>query len=57
MGLLPRMDEWSRYFLVVMAYFTKWPEVYLMENPGAAIIPDVLVDSIIAPRGGPQYLH
>ncbi|MBJ5570503.1 transposase family protein [Salmonella enterica subsp. enterica serovar Typhimurium] len=57
MGPLPRTEKGNRYVLVIMDYFTKWPEVYPMENQEATTIADILVGSVVVRHGVPRELH
>lgn len=38
LGPLPVLEAGSKYLLVAMDYFTKWPEVYPLPNQEAVTI-------------------
>jgi hypothetical protein len=42
-GISPGSERGSRYLLVAMKYFTKWPEVYAISNQEASAVANDLV--------------
>ncbi|GFW88509.1 retrovirus-related Pol polyprotein from transposon 412 [Trichonephila clavipes] len=55
--LLPRSLDDNKNILVVMDYFTKWPEAYPIPDPEAAPVAEVLVQHWISRFGVPLQLH
>ncbi|GFW68793.1 retrovirus-related Pol polyprotein from transposon 412 [Trichonephila clavipes] len=57
LGPLPRSSDGNNNILVVMDYFTKWPEVYPIPDQEASNIAEVLVQHWISRYGVPLQLH
>lgn len=57
LGPLPRTNKGNRYLLMVMDYFSKWPEVIPMPNQEAETVADALVKDIVSRHGVPLELH
>ncbi|GFY19213.1 protein NYNRIN [Trichonephila clavipes] len=57
LGPLPRSSDGNNIILVVMDYFTKWPETYPIPDQEASIVADVLVQHWISRFGVPLQLH
>ncbi|XP_075168511.1 uncharacterized protein LOC142240690 [Haematobia irritans] len=53
----PVSDSGNRYVLVVMDYFSKWPEVYAIPNQEAKTIVDVVDKNWICRYGVPTEIH
>ena len=56
-GPFPETENGNRHLLVVMDYFTKWPEAYALPNQEAVTVAKVLVDEFIPRHGVPLELH
>ena len=56
-GPFPETENGNRHLLVVMDYFTKWPEAYALPNQEAVTVAKVLVDDFIPRHGVPLELH
>ena len=56
-GPLRMSSSGNRYILVVMDYFTKWPEAYPIPNQEATTVARVLVDEFFCRFGVPYELH
>ncbi|UYV84370.1 K02A2.6-like [Cordylochernes scorpioides] len=56
-GPFPVTEGGNRYILVVMDYFTKWPEAYAIPNQEATTVAKVLMDNLICRFGVPMELH
>jgi transposase InsO family protein len=57
MGPLPRPDSGNRYILVVMDYFTKWPEAYPLQDQEAETVAESLVTQFVSRYKVPLQLH
>ncbi|GFX11712.1 hypothetical protein TNCV_4340581 [Trichonephila clavipes] len=57
LGPLPRSSDGNNNILVVMDYFTKWPEDYPISDQEASTVADVLVQHWISRFGVPLQLH
>lgn len=57
MGPLPETDSGNKYVLVMMDYFTKWPEVHAIPNQEAVTVANVFVKEVVARFGVPFQLH
>jgi hypothetical protein len=55
-GPFPESDRGSRYLLVAMDYFTKWPEVYAIPSQEVSTVSDALVTNFCRFRV-PRELH
>jgi len=51
LGSLPETDQGNKYILIVMDFFSKWPETYALPNQGAVTVADVLVSQFFSPFG------
>lgn len=56
-GPFPVSNSGNKYVLVVMDYFSKWPEVYAIPNQEAKTIVNVFVNNWICRFGVPSELH
>ncbi|KAG6464703.1 hypothetical protein O3G_MSEX014678 [Manduca sexta] len=56
-GPFPVSDSGNRYFMVVMDYFTKWPEVFAIPNQEATTVADKLVHEVFCRFGVPLEIH
>jgi len=57
LGPLPRTDKGSRYILVIMDYFTKWPEALPIPDQEAATVAEEFVKHWVSRFGVPLLLH
>ncbi|GFT19863.1 retrovirus-related Pol polyprotein from transposon 412 [Trichonephila clavipes] len=57
LGPLPRSSDDNNNVLVVMDYFTKWPEVYPNSDQEASTVAEVLAQHWISRLGFPPQLH
>ncbi|GFX59294.1 hypothetical protein TNCV_4217101 [Trichonephila clavipes] len=57
LGPLPRTVSGNKYLLVVMDYFTKWPEVYPIPDQEALTVAEAVVQHWISRYGVPLQLH
>ncbi|GFT74516.1 retrovirus-related Pol polyprotein from transposon 412 [Trichonephila clavipes] len=57
LGPLPRTASGNKYLLVVMDYFTKWPEVYPIPDQEAPNVAEAVVQHWISRYGVPLQLH
>ncbi|GFT89899.1 retrovirus-related Pol polyprotein from transposon 412 [Trichonephila clavipes] len=57
LGPLPRTASGNKYLLVVMDYFTKWPEVYPIPDQEAPTVAEAVVQHWISRYGVPLQLH
>ncbi|GFX57866.1 hypothetical protein TNCV_3068331 [Trichonephila clavipes] len=57
LGPLPRSSDGNNNILVVMDYFTEWPEAYLIPDQEASTVAEVLVQHWISRFGVPLQLH
>jgi hypothetical protein len=56
-GPFPTSDSGNKYVLVVMDYFSKWPEVYPIPNQETTTIADAVVHNWISRFGVPMEVH
>ena len=56
-GPFPVSSAGNRYIVVVIDYFTKWPEAFPVPNQEAATVAQVLVDGFFCRFGLPDELH
>ncbi|GFS75323.1 retrovirus-related Pol polyprotein from transposon 412 [Trichonephila clavipes] len=57
LGPLPRSSDGNNNILVVMDYFTKWPEAYPIPDQEASTVAEFLVQHWISRYGVPLQLH
>ena len=57
MGPLPTTESGHKYILLVVDYFTKWPEAFPLPNQEAATVAEVLVKEYVCRYGVPLSLH
>ncbi|GFW16491.1 retrovirus-related Pol polyprotein from transposon 412 [Trichonephila clavipes] len=57
LGPLPRTVSGNKYLLVVIDYFTKWPEVYPIPDQEAPTVAEAVVQHWISRYGVPLQLH
>ncbi|GFW66577.1 retrovirus-related Pol polyprotein from transposon 412 [Trichonephila clavipes] len=57
LGPLPRTASGNKYLLVVIDYFTKWPEVYPIPDQEAPTVAEAVVQHWISRYGVPLQLH
>ena len=56
-GPFPVTESGNKYFMVVMDYFTKWPEVFAIPNQEAATVASKLLEEVICRFGVPLEIH
>ena len=56
-GPFPETDLGNKYILVVMDYFSKWPEAFALPNQEATTISRTLVNEVFSRFGVPLELH
>ena len=57
LGPLPESDAGNRYLLVLMDYFTKWPEAYALPNQEARTVATAMLQGFVSRFGVPHELH
>lgn len=57
LGPLPRTDWGNKYMLVVMDYFSKWPEVYPVPDQATITVAEALVQNWVSRFGVPLLIH
>ena len=57
LGPFPRSSRGNRYVMVVMDYFSKWPEAVAIRNQEAQTVAEALVDHVISRYGVPREIH
>lgn len=56
-GPFPVTEDGNKYFMVVMDYFTKWPEVFAIPNQEATTVAEKLVNEVVCRFGVPLEIH
>nr|WP_253310135.1 reverse transcriptase domain-containing protein [Rickettsia endosymbiont of Ceutorhynchus assimilis] len=56
-GPFPESERGNKYILVIMNYFSKWPEVFAIPNQESITVAQVLVDEVFSRHGVPLELH
>ena len=56
-GPFPESAQGNKYVMVVIDYFSKWPEVYAIPNQETVTVANMLVDNWISRFGVPLELH
>lgn len=56
-GPFPETEKGNRYTLVVMDYFSKWPEVFAIPNQEAKTVSEEIVNHWVSRFGVPMELH
>lgn len=56
-GPFPISNAGNKYILVVIDYFSKWPEVYPIPNQEAKTVADIFIKNWICRYGAPLELH
>ena len=56
-GLLPTTENGNRFILVVIDYFSRWPEAYAIPNQKAHTVAEKLVQEWISKYGVMKQLH
>ena len=57
MGPLPETRSGNRYLLVLMDYFTKWPEAYALPNQEAKTVATAMLQGFVSRFGIPHEIH
>lgn len=57
LGPFPRTKDGNRYIVVVMDYFTKWPECFAVPNQTAEVVLSPLINEVFCRFGVPQVIH
>ena len=57
LGPLPPTRQGNRYILVIMDYFTKWPEAYALPNQEARVVAKAFIEGFVCRHGIPEELH
>lgn len=57
MGPLPTTNRGNRYILVLIDYFTKWPEAFALPDQTAETVADALISNVFSRFGVPLELH
>ena len=57
MGPLLETEAGNKYLLIIMDYFSKWPEVFPMPNQEVRTVADILFKEVICHFGVSLYLH
>ena len=56
-GPLPKTQRNNRYMLVVIDYYTRWPEAFALEHQDAHSVLLRLISKIISRFGAPYVIH
>ncbi|CAF4895233.1 unnamed protein product [Pieris macdunnoughi] len=56
-GPFPLTEKGNKYIMVVMDYFTKWPEVFAIPNQEAVTVAEILVNDVFSRFGVPLEIH
>ncbi|KAI5753631.1 hypothetical protein M8J77_001985 [Diaphorina citri] len=56
-GPFPETNNGNRYILVIMDYFSKWPEAFAIPNQEATTVADCLINHWVSRFGVPLELH
>jgi hypothetical protein len=56
-GPFPITDSGNKYIMVVMDYFSKWPEAYGLPNQEAVTVSNALMENWICRHGLPLEMH
>ena len=56
-GPLPKTQRNNRYMLVVIDYYTLWPEAFVLEHQDAHSVAPRLISEIISCYGAPYVIH
>lgn len=57
LGPLPQTSRGNRYLVVMMDYFTKWPEAVAVCDQGAESVAAALLEQVVSRYGVPLELH
>ncbi|KAG8200013.1 hypothetical protein JTE90_001244 [Oedothorax gibbosus] len=57
LGSLPQTTNGNKYILVVLDYFTKWPEAYVILNQEATTVAEAMLQDWICRFRVPLLLH
>lgn len=57
LGPLPKSNLGNRYIVIVMDYFTKWPEGFATPDQTAETVSNGLVEQVISRYGVPYFIH
>lgn len=57
LGPLPETERGKRYILVVMDYFTKWPEAIAIPDQTAETVAEACIEHVFSRFGAPMQLH
>ena len=56
-GPLPKTLRNNRYLLVIIDYYTRWPEAFALEHQDAHSVAIKLISDVIARYGAPYIIH
>lgn len=56
-GPLPTSESGNKYVLLIIDYFTKWPEAYSLPNQEATMVAEVVAKEYVCHYGVPLELH
>ena len=57
MSVCSWLPDSQQYILVIMDYFTKWPEADALPNQESGVVAQAFVESFICQHGIPEELH